>query len=282
MKNVILDHKEYMDFREWLRSQPIKFKDNRYSVVVPAWGEVVVSDKVCHDGIPATQLAYETLRKHYPDLSLKWRKDELRYLDAKAPQVFKGEYWGQLGYIDIKSAHAQIYQYLYLHSEAPFRRQKFPLYFVAKDLFSYKLARNCVVGICRSVEDKWVEKGEVSYHNKVNPFLSPTLWWQVAGILNQIALVMLAYGAIWINTDGYLFDREEGYRKAIHWLLDHEIKIEHGFSSGYILAINNYYVAGLKTCDTDSIVGKPVYNIDHPDIDFLRGWKDNRERFNGS
>lgn len=267
-----------MEFRGWLRCQGVKFKDCRSSVVVPAWGECIVTEDVCENGKPATQLAYETLKKHYPDLRLRWSKEQMRYLDAKAPQIFKGEYWGELGYIDIKSAHAQLYKYLYLRSQRHFTRHQFPMYLIAEELHSFKLARNCVVGICRSVEDKWVEQGEVSYRRKLNPYLSPTLWWQIAGILNQIASVMLGLGAVWINTDGYLFDQERNYRNAIHWFLDREILISHGWSTGYILAINNYYVKGLKSCDSDVVGKEPIHNIEHNDYDFLKGWLKNRER----
>lgn len=278
MKNVILCRTEYQTFREYLHRSEATWRDCGQSVIVPAWGECIANKEICYGKQTATQIAYTTLKTHYPALRLKWRKDELRLLELNAPKLFLGRFEGDLFYVDIKSAFAQFYQHLFLHSEYPFKRQKYPLRSLAEELWDRKIARNCLVGICRSTHNKWSSKGKVWYVEKINNYLSPPLWAQLMGLLDQIAQKMEKIGAIWINTDGYLFSSHRKYREAIWWLLDQGIVIKHGCGPGYIRALQNIQVEGIKELRSTDVGRKPIRHIEQLNYDFLKQWRKNRDR----
>lgn len=280
MKTVVLETEAYVELRKFLRFAGLTFRDCGSSVVVPSWGECVARADVCYQNKTASEIAYKSLQAHYPGLRLKWRQEELELLDWRAPQLFTGEVWGDLYYVDIKSAFAQFYEFLFLHSEWPFKRQKYPLAPLVPELRDMKVARNAVVGIARSTRNKWVKGGEVTYTRKVNPYLSPTLWAQLCGLLNQIALFAEQEGAIWINTDGFVFKKEKPYLGFVGWLLDNGIVVRHGWGKGYVRALQNIYVQGVKEVSSLDIGRHAVRNMTESDINFLRLWRLNRERFN--
>lgn len=276
MKNVIMSRSDYAATRQFLHFSNIRWRDCGFSAIVPAWDECIACDEICYSGETAPQLAYAALQKHYPGMRLAWRRDELALLDSRVPRLFLGEKFDELYYVDVKSAFAQLYQYLYLHSEFPFKRQKHPLREIALELWDKKIARNAVIGITRSTQNKWVEGEKVWYTQKRNPYLSPTLWAQITGVLNQIAQQMVKFGAIWVNTDGYIFERERSYRSAIHFFLDNQIVCTHGSGKGEIRALQNIKIEGVKSTQSGDVGKQPVRHIEESNIDFLAQWRKNR------
>jgi hypothetical protein len=282
MKNVILPTKQYTYTREWLRSQPIKWRDLSSSACVPNWGEAIcdkaltIGDKTC------AEISYDLLKENYPHLHLKWRKAELELLDRRPPRLFQGPYVGECFYLDVKAAYHTFYQYLFLHSDYPYKRQRYPLMPIAEEFRGrqepeWKIARNALVGICRSTKARWVYLDKTWETYKINKYLSPTLWAQLMGILNQIASVMYSFGAIWFNCDGFVFTSLEAYTKALLWFEEREIAIgDKGVGVGSIRGINSINIAGVKNT-LSQYNSREVFHLEGEDIDHLKQWTLNRK-----
>lgn len=282
MKNVILPTEQYTHVREWLRLQPIKWRDLSSSAVVANWGEAIcdqaltIGDKTC------AQVAYDLLTEYYPGLFLKWRKDEWELLDRRPPRLFDGPYVGEMWYCDIKSAYLQFYEYLFLHSKYPYKRQRYPLKPIAEEFkgrkeAEWKIARNALVGITRSTKARWVYQTKTWETFKVNKYLSPTLWAQLMGLLNQIAAMMYKFGAIWFNCDGYIFTSQQSYNNALKYFQDIGVIIgDKGQGYGYIKGINSVNISGVKKTETE-YSSKEVFHLEAEDVNHIELWNLNRK-----
>ena len=286
MKNVPMPHAEFIEFKEWLRQRDITWRDLSTAALVPAWNECVCDNQFMIGSDSCAQYAYKTIQSIYPGLSLKWRKEELQLLDAKTPFYFEGLYRGNVYHIDIVGAYSQFYRYLFWHSEWPFKRQRHSLYPLAEfwangpQDANHKIARNSVIGVARSTRNKWVKGNSVWYTAKVNKLLSPTLWAQLQGILQQIASVMLEFGAIWINTDGYIFRHEWDYQTALEWFEREKINVRCSIGEGEINGIASMNVPGVKVTGENNPTG-PINRIGQPpETNFLLNWNINRENHN--
>ena len=284
MKNVPMSKEEFSFFRQWVRGYDILWRDMRTNCLVPNWGEAVCLKDFMIGSVTSGEYAYNVLKNIYPTLKLHWIKSELSLLDARPPMYYQNRLEGELYYLDIKSAYLQLYQYLYLHSKAPFRRQQYPLYDVAQCFVNhseipYKAARNAIVGIARSTRNKWVCGSKIWYTTKYNRYLSPTLWYQLMGILNQFARAMLAIGAVWFNVDGYIFQSIKSYELALDFFRERGIAIGHsGFGVGIVSGLNNVHIPGVKETKLDE-PSKPVHHLENSNIDFYMHWNDNRRKF---
>lgn len=278
MKNILMKPSHYKMFRLFLHRSEATWRDCRSSVIVPSWGECIARSDVCYGQQTASQIAYTCLRSNFPGLALKWQQSEMKLLDSRVPQVYNGLYSGPLYYLDIKSAFAQLYKHLFLHSRFPFKSQKYSLQPVAEQLWDMKVARNAVVGQCRSTQNKWATRHKVWYTPKHNKFLSPTLWAQLTGILNQVAVQMLEYGAVWVNTDGYLFTKRHHWIAGKRFLTNQGIAFGEGQGQGYIKSLQNIRVEGCKHLEATDVAKEPKYHIETSTIDFLAEWRKNRER----
>ncbi len=285
MKNVVMSHSDFLSFKEYLRKTEITWRDLSTAAMIPAWGECICDATFMIGEQSCAQYAYTVIQSLYPSLSLRWRQEELPLLDAKTPFYFEGLYRGNVWHIDIVGAYSQFYRYLYWHSEWPFKRQKFPLWDLAEfwaagpQDANHKIARNSVVGIARSTKNKWVKGNNVWYTGKVNKLLSPTLWAQLQGILQQIAGVMLELGAIWINTDGYCFKSEWDYQAALEWFERERINVRGNVGYGEINGIASMNVPGVKITGENNPTG-PISRVGPPpEINFIQHWQNNRENY---
>jgi hypothetical protein len=282
MINIIYDTPEYTRRREILRSMEVTWRDMSSSCAIPNWGEAICDKEYCLGDLTCAQIAHSLLKIHFPGLDLRWRREEMALLDHRPPKIFRFPITGQIGYLDIKSAYKQLYQYLYLHSDFPYKRQRFPLFDLAQTFNNktddkYKIVRNAVVGITRSTRNKYVCRDKVWYVVKRNKFLSPTLWAQLMGILNQIASDMIDLGAVWINTDGYAFTSVEAYDKAINYFDERGIIIgDKGIGHGYINGLTSVHIQGVKNTDNEK-GSTEVFHLETSDIDHLTYWMNNRK-----
>lgn len=282
MKNLIYPTVEYTHRRERLRKLDVKWRDMSSSCAIPNWGEAVCDEAYCIGDDTCAQIAYATLKRHFPGLELKWRKEEMVLLDHRSPKVFRFPIVGEISYIDIKSAYLQIYQYLYLHSDFPYKRQKYSLYELAQEFKGregdkWKIVRNAVLGITASTRNKWVCRDKVWYVPKRNKYLSPTLWAQMQGILNQIASNMIDLGAVWVNTDGYAFTSVQQYDKALQFLNERGIEVgDKGTGQGFINGLNSVHIPGVKETRNNQR-SNAVYHLETSDIDHLTLWMNNRK-----
>lgn len=282
MINIIYDTKEYTKRREILRSMEVTWRDMSSSCAIPNWGEAICDKEYCIGDMTCAQIAHATLKRHFPGLDLRWRKAEMVLLDHRPPKVFRFPVTGQISYLDIRSAYKQFYQYLYLHSRFPYKSQKYPLFDLAQEFNDktepgYKIVRNAVVGITRSTRNKYVRQKEVWYVVKQNKFLSPTLWAQLMGILNQVASDMIDLGAVWVNTDGYAFTSVSSYDKAIDYFNERGIIIgDKGTGHGYINGLTSVHIQGVKETSNNQGTGE-IFHLETSDINHLNYWMTNRK-----
>lgn len=288
MKNIPLPPEQFAEFKLWLRGQDrIKWRDISSACLIPSWGETVCNQDFMIGNDSCAQYAYKVIQAYNPGLSLKWRKDEMHLLNMRPPWYFEGEYTGEVYHLDIIGAYSQFYRYLFWHSEWPYKRQKFPLYGIAEHFSQmsqtpqFKIARNSVVGIARSTRNKWVQGSNIWYTNKVNKLLSPTLWGQLQGILNQIASQMIEFGAIWINTDGYCFRDNFGFLSAKEYLESEGIAYRANQGEGNINGIASMDVPGVKVTGENN-PSKPMNRVEPAgDINHLLHYQTNRRNYNG-
>ena len=282
MRNLIYPTEEYTLRRETLRKTEVVWRDMSSCCAIPNWGETICDKTYTIGEHTCAEIAYNLLKAHYPTLKLRWRKEELALLDHRPPRMFRFPVVGHIYYIDIRAAYWQFYRFLYLHSDYPYKRQKYPLYslstaFEGRTENEWKIARNAIVGITRSTKNKWVKGKEVWYTNKHNRFLSPTLWAQLMGLLNQIAREMIDYGACWLNTDGYAFTSEEGYLKAINFFEERGIAIgDKGSGIGRINGLCSVHINGVKNTDNEQS-SKPIYHIEIDEYNHIEHWMNNRK-----
>lgn len=271
MKNVLLPRPEYRNFRTWLRSTQIVWRDVIDSSIIPQWGESVCNQDVCFESKTPGEIAYQCLRTNYPHLDLQWRKDELRLLDLRPPKYFDGQFRGQCYGLDISHAYAQLYSRLYLHGDWPRKRLKYPLVEVANELDPLKSARNAVVGIVRSTRNKWVQGEKVWYVNKKNPFLSPVLWGHLQSILNEIAVWSIELGAVFVNTDGYVFRTEKEKDNLKSKLDSFGIQTKSFQGIGAIVGISGLHIPAIKQ-PLVLDVSKPVFHLEPVESGWVEWW----------
>lgn len=287
MKNVALPPDQFEQFKLWLRGQEgIKWRDISSACLIPSWGETICNEDFMIGDLSCAQYGYKVIQEHNPGLSLKWRKEEMYLLDYRPPWYFEGLYTGPVWHLDIIGAYSQFYRHLYWHSEWPYKRQKYPLWGIAEHFSQqpqtpkFKIARNSIVGIARSTRNKWVQGANIWYTNKVNKYLSPTLWGQLQGILSQIAGMMLEYGAIWINTDGYAFKDEFGFLMGKEFLDSEGIAYRENFGIGTINGIASMNVPGVKVTK-DNNPSKPINRVEPAgEINHLLNYQSNRRNNN--
>lgn len=180
-----------------------------------------------------------------------WFSRHVELLDKRPPMHYSGPQVGSLIYIDLDSAYHQLYARMWL--DQPWPRGyygRYPLSDVADRLANWKAARNSLVGIARS-------RGGVAYRGNKrialsfkNRFLSPCLWATIQDLLHVIAGKAVELGAVYVNTDGYMFhaDPPEFYEEFMIFLSENEFRWSvRSQGQGEVVSWNNYRVGETRT-----------------------------------
>lgn len=160
-----------------------------------------------------------------------WQKRCFKYLDLPQPlycePTKEADY---LIYVDITSCYYELYRRL------PFELFWFGLHpvcgslrfsdFLPSDINRFKLCRNSVVGVLRSVAGSRVRSGKIVPCSTRNALLSPCHWGIMANLLHHFAGMARDLGAVYYNTDGAIFTSDYA---ACEWALK---MAELGFSTG--------------------------------------------------
>lgn len=162
-----------------------------------------------------------------------------------APMFAKVGEYGHCTYLDLKSAYWSILQvigwdvdyhpnrWLNVRSDC----QDFPLY-------KHKMARNCLVSVGLVGQGKRWDGEKLTFVRKSNPLANMVLYAAVQDILHSIAADMIAAGAIYVHTDGYIFPSErvgEGFDILKQWGLVGTVRNE---------GRTTIFAAGTYTCGT--------------------------------
>lgn len=131
----------------------------------------------------------------------------------------------------------------------------------------YKLSRNSLVSVgVKGSGNFWTGEKLVSIR-KGNPLINMVLWSAVQDVLNGIADDMERVGALYINTDGYIFrreDSEKAYNVAQEWGL---ILTEKEQGAADVIAAGTYSIGMKPNRRTQMMKPTPYRNINpvHPD-----------------
>lgn len=294
MEKRVLSEGEFIHARDELIKSGTYFTTGHASLNVPSLKVKYLNDKAVRHWldlngkvVPMTagEAARTELNRTFPSLRrVGWLPAEVRLLDARSPFHFTGSNTCEMIYIDLRSAYHQIYKCLWLDTTYPRGLYgRFPLRDVAHALRDWKAARNGVVGIVRSrflVGFRGHERIEMQIRNK---FLSPGLWATVQDTLHWIAHEAIERGAVYVNTDGYLFPLEASdFEGFLSFLDDHSLRWKvrsQGF--GVIKAWNSYKVGGFETAPyrfgmSSNNTNKEFTNVKRPEG--LRKWGEYRKR----
>src|SRR3990172_6933099 len=195
------------------------------------------------------QAAKTELSRAFPGLKrVGWRRDHVELFDWRSPMYFDVPYQGSGVYIDLKAAYCQIYRNLWLDTPFPRGVGTLSLAPVADRLQDWKAARNAVMGVIKNRTITGCRSGKRQEISVTNHFLSPGLWATVQAILHAVAATALEHGAIYINTDGYMFP---DYEKALGFLdFLNVLNLKHEISNSGVIDFrgwNNYKIGRTST-----------------------------------
>lgn len=196
------------------------------------------------------------LAKEY--LSIKYegqkrRTDKKSYQKCFCPRhkgipLMARQSFGNLVYVDLKAAYWNILRTVgwdvdYMPGGAVGVRSEnedFPF-------DDHKLARNILVSIGLPKSNTIWTGSELRTTRAKNPLYNGILWCFVQDVLNGVASDMLAVGALYVHTDGYIFrERDEKWAREVvgEWGLEAGTKYR-GY--GEVYGVSNYWIQGKAT-----------------------------------
>lgn len=260
IKRIVVNQDDFIVARTHLMSTGVFFIAGHSTISVPSSGIKYISERGLRlwpddNGelvllTPGEAARYE-LARCFPDLErVGWAGPAVKLFDKRVPMHYGGPVSSDsMIYIDLKSAYWQIYRLLWLDTSYPRGLYgRYPLFSLALKLANWKAARNAVIGICRSREIVGY-RGHVRVKMSTrNKYLSPGLWATVVDILHWIAHQALAFGAVYVNTDGYLFDNLAGADDFMIWMAGQGLLFEvRSRGGGEVRGWNNYKVGNKAT-----------------------------------
>lgn len=261
MEKRVVSAKELRTVMDHLRKQVIYHTLGSSSIYVPSTQTKYMDIAVCREWpnlegyiemMMPGEAARTEMNRSFPGLErVGWNGPHVKLFDMRVPLHYEGPTRGEFTYIDLKAAYWQIYKRLWLDVAYPCGFYGlYSLSEVARALRDWKAARNALIGLVRSREIVGVRGSRRYTLTTKNKFLSPCLWATVMSLLNWIAFEALRWGAIYINTDGYIFPTQtlqelDGF---MEFLIDHEINFEiRTAGEGEIVSWNNYQIGSFRT-----------------------------------
>jgi len=271
---VPMGQQELMKMRKYLTSQDEFFICGSHSLTWPKERTKFILAEKCKfwPGLfgqeylmTPSEIARTELMRQFPNLKrVGWPSKCIKLFNIGAPMLFTGQFEGHGFYIDLKSAYWSFYRQLPLNVLHPrgWPSRTLMLSPVAEILKEDKAARNSVMGIIRS-------RSVVAYKGKKliklstkNRFLSPPLWATVLDCLHELAYFAKSVGAIYINTDGYIFKDEAGYSAMVELLERQAISYHSKTGFAQIAGWNSYTVGDKTTKNFEPHVSRGNYPFD--------------------
>ena len=229
MNRIVKSAREIVELSEAMIEAKTYFVAGNNSLWVPSTQSKIMDASVVKqwptlDGelVPMTpgEAARTELMREFPGHKrVGWSKGHIKQFDWRPPLYCNPAGPGKYVCIDLTSAYHQIYQYLWLNTPFPLGRGTMPLFNVGQRLERWKSARNALVGICRSRHGTAYKNGRRIEISTRNAWLSPGLWATIQAVLNEIACKAVTVGAVYVNTDGYIFPVESpGWDLFENWL----------------------------------------------------------------
>jgi hypothetical protein len=153
---------------------------------------------------------------------------------------FSKETWGDLVYVDLRSAYFSILTHTHCGDLWPGQFWIRGLTDLS-DCHSAKIIRRILPTLAKSSDATVYQNGELHRQKLGNKNHNPSLWLECQSVLNAIAAVAVdVFGAVYVHTDGYIFrdfhNTAESFRD---WLasdlgLESSVKLRgRGFVCGY-------------------------------------------------
>jgi hypothetical protein len=254
----VIPEKDLKSMRDELIRRETYFIGGASSVYVPSRGAKWMSANSVMtwpdiDGTPTPMTPGEAARtelgRAFPGLKrVGWQPGMISLFDWRSPMHYAGPQTGDFLMIDLKSAYYQVYRRLWLNVPYPRGFGSLSLMPVAEALREWKAARNSLVGVCASREAIGIRGQERKVLKIRNKYLSPGLWASVQAILHTIAAMALFHGAVYINTDGYIFPSSSGWEDFVMFLDALFVAWEfRAIGDGVIAGWNSYQVGDKST-----------------------------------
>lgn len=243
-----------------LRSETTYYIAGSNSAYVPSTKTKYVDKSVCKQWpdlegqsrlMTPGEAARTEMMREWPLLDrVGWFKGHAKLFDKRPPLHYAGPRVGHMVYVDLDSAYHQLYSNMWLDQLWPRGYYgRYPLSEPANRLKGWKGARNSLVGICRARSGAAYKGNKRITLRFKNRFLSPCLWATVQDLLHVVASKAVELGAIYINTDGYLFytDPPEFYETFVTWLSENGFRWSvRATGNSEVVSWNNYRVG--STC----------------------------------
>jgi hypothetical protein len=226
-----------------------------------------------HD-VPQTppEVARDYLICKYPD---KRRHIKAQYGEINKPRshprlCIPGRF-ADMAYVDLRSAYWSITRIVGWDIDY------YPGQWIGKrsdnddfPLPEHKVARNALVSAgLLSPTHVWTGVGLKSIKTH-NPLVNYDLWALVNDVLHAIAMIAVNYGAVYINTDGYIMARglaNTFISEVAEWGLQARIKHQ---GDADVYAVGSYKIGDYATKHKPHFASSILFNVYEPDSDWLK------------
>lgn len=229
MNRVTMTSQEIKDLSDQMREAGTYFMAGNNSLFIPSTQTKVMDVSAVRqwptiDGelVPMTpgEAARTELSRQFPGIRrVGWLPGHVKLFSLRPPLYCNPVGPGKYVQLDLTSAYHQIYKYLWLDTPYPLGYGNKSLWEVGERLAKWKQARNAIIGVCRSRNGVAFKDGRRIQVSTQNSWLSPGLWATVQSILHEIATRAIEFGAVYVNTDGYIFPvQSPGWDLFENWL----------------------------------------------------------------
>lgn len=169
---------------------------------------------------------------------LPYRRDQLAHLQTAQPLYAAPGQYRDMAYVDLSHAYHELYSVAAMcgtyipDPDCPVLSLRKDLTFEgAAEMAPLRTARNMVIGIMRSTKRTFLQPdGRLVPVDATgqNVLLSPGLWGYMGDTLHAVACDALSFGAVYVNTDGYIVPADRAVALMEHlasrWALGSEVK----------------------------------------------------------
>lgn len=192
-------------------------------------------------------------------LGRRSRQEQNALCYVMSPPHFAKETWGDLVYVDLRSAYYSILSHtgcgdiwpghFWIHGGADL-----------SDCHSSKIVRRIIPTIAKSSEATIFENGTLRRHKLHNKVHNPSPWLECQSVLNAIAAIAVdVFAACYVHTDGYIFRDFHNTAESFRDWLSSELGLESVVKlrgQGYVAGYGHYTIGqhhshspAMGTCD---------------------------------
>jgi len=257
-KRVYFDHQQLMVMKRWLREEGTTFVEGQDSLYVLSSKFKYMNKAVCQVWENAKgermlmtpgEIARVELERAFgrsPDISEKKRLD---LLSDSAPRYWDGNVYDDcyMFYTDLSGAYWQCWRLLTMDCVYPRGMGASTMFEMGERLKDNKPARNAVAGITRAHVAHMFYKGAFVDKFFYNPWFNPAIWAHLQSFVHEVATKAIAFGAVYVATDGYLFVDGIQWGKFNKWLEENDLDHKTLDGEGYCTAWTSYKVGEKQT-----------------------------------